>query len=98
LYHCAKNRFDAITDYSKLVHTAVNSSMVVPPPTIDVSEYTPELVKKMTDNYRLPILIKGLFKVSCSFFIIIQALDILFFSITQFFYLLGIYCVKEMDS
>mmetsp|Transcript_27009 Transcript_27009/g.75481 ORF Transcript_27009/g.75481 Transcript_27009/m.75481 type:complete len:418 (+) Transcript_27009:169-1422(+) len=64
MYHCKLNRFDAETDFSKLVHSPVDPSKVIPPPTINASEYSPELVRRMTDNFRLPIRIKGLFKES----------------------------------
>jgi len=60
-YHCANNRFHAETDLSKLVVAPVDPSMVSEPPSIEWKDNTPELMFKLSDGYRLPVVIKSMF-------------------------------------
>eukprot|EP01126_Amoeba_proteus_P052351 TRINITY_DN6312_c0_g1_i11.p1 TRINITY_DN6312_c0_g1~~TRINITY_DN6312_c0_g1_i11.p1 ORF type:complete len:189 (-),score=25.62 TRINITY_DN6312_c0_g1_i11:392-958(-) len=60
LYHCKNNRFGHTTDYSTLVPEG-RSDKVSPPPTIAYKDYTPEKLKVLSNNFRLPVVVQGMF-------------------------------------
>jgi len=59
-YHCKNNRFGHSLDYDTMVAEA-RPGKARPPPAIDAKDYTPEKMKILSNNYRLPVVIKGLF-------------------------------------
>lgn len=59
-FHCRNNRYNHETDFSKMTAAAL-PGMASSPPVIEWKDYTPEKLKEVSLNYRLPVVIKGMF-------------------------------------
>eukprot|EP01124_Arcella_intermedia_P015718 TRINITY_DN22295_c0_g1_i1.p1 TRINITY_DN22295_c0_g1~~TRINITY_DN22295_c0_g1_i1.p1 ORF type:complete len:336 (-),score=48.32 TRINITY_DN22295_c0_g1_i1:85-1092(-) len=57
---CVSNRYSHQVDLSRLVHAAA-SGMAGTPPVIPAEEYTPEELRRRSWEYRLPVVVRGLF-------------------------------------
>jgi len=59
-YHCRNNRYHHETDLSKLTSAAL-PGMSSSPPVLDWKDYSPEKLREISEGYRLPVVIKGMF-------------------------------------